>query len=229
MNAIHTNIKIDQIIRSNRKTISLELKRDGVLVVRAPTFASRGQIEELVNLKASWIRKKQNLLRQQSSEAPAKQFISGEEYLYLGEHYPLEIVKEQTAPLILQDKFYLAEKSRNEAKLVFTKWYRKQASLFIKKLVERRALQNGFSYKLIRITSAKKRWGSCGPKGSLNFSWRMIMAPPYVIEYVVVHELVHLKIKNHSKTYWDEVRKLIPGYRLHRSWLKENGYRLTLD
>ena len=229
MIAVHDDIKIDQIIRSKRRTISLEVKRDGSLIVRAPTITPRGQIEALVKSKERWIRKKQELLKQQSLEVPAKQFIPGELFLYLGVPYTLEVVCEQADPLVLKDKFYLAANSQNNAQLVFTNWYRKHAALVIKELVAHRAQQNGFAYDRIRISSARTRWGSCGQKGSLNFTWRLVMAPREVIDYVVVHEMVHLQVRNHSKAFWGEVRDLMPEYLDHRAWLRENGHQLTLD
>ncbi len=229
MTAVHNDVEIDQIIRSNRKTISLEVKRDGSLIVRAPIITPRGQIEELVKSKERWIRKKQELLKKQSLEVPIKQFIPGEPFLYLGEPYTLEVVNEQADPLVLKDKFYLAANSQNNAQHVFTNWYRKQASLVINELVVNRAQENGFEYARIGITSARTRWGSCGPKGSLNFTWRLIMAPREVIDYVVVHELVHLQVRNHSKAFWGEVNNLIPEYQDHRAWLRDNGHQLTLD
>jgi len=223
------DIKIDQIIRSKRRTISLEVIRDGSLIVRAPIITTRGQIDELVKSKEPWIRVKQELLKKQSLEVPAKQFIPGEQFLYLGEPYTLEVVDEQANPLVLKDKFYLAAKSQNNAQFVFTNWYQKHASLVIKALVEQRAQKNGFAYTRIRITSARTRWGSCGPNGSLNFTWRLVMAPKEVIDYVVVHEMVHLQVRNHSKAFWGEVNILMPEYLHHRAWLKDNGHRLTLN
>lgn len=229
MTVVHDDIKIAQIIRSKRRTISLEVKLDGSLIVRAPIITPRGQIEELVKSKERWIRKKQELLKQQSLEVPAKKFVPGEQFLYLGEPYTLEVVNEQADPLVLKDKFYLTANSQKNAQLVFANWYRKQASLVIKELVVNRAQENGFEYTRIGITSARTRWGSCGPKGSLNFTWRLIMAPREVIDYVVVHELVHLQVRNHSKAFWGEVSNLMPEYLDRRAWLRENGHQLTLD
>ncbi len=227
--AQNSDIKIDQVIRTKRRTISLELRQDGVLIVRAPFFTSRSEIKRLVKSKETWIRKKQEMFNNRSLEAPAKKFMPGELFLFLGKPYPLEIVEEQTVPLTLNEKFSLAEKSQNEAKLVFMTWYREQASTIIIELVESRAQEIGFSYQLVRITNAGKRWGSCGVKGSLNFAWRLVMAPLEVIDYVVIHEMVHLKVKNHSKIYWREVEKIMPEYRHRKAWLKKNGHLLTLD
>ncbi|GAG91378.1 unnamed protein product, partial [marine sediment metagenome] len=166
---------------------------------------------------------------QRSLDNPARKFAAGEEFPYLGISYPLEIVHKQDQTLILRDKFYLAEFASLNAKAVFIDWYKAQAALEIGDRVEIYAQLNGYAFKRFRITSAKTRWGSCGPHGSLNFSYRLIMAPIEIIDYVVVHELAHLRIMNHSKTFWGEVQKLMPDYDVQRKWLKDNGHRLTLD
>ena len=222
-------IKIDKVIRTRRKTISLEIKLNGCLIVRAPIQATPGKIESLVKQKEDWIREKQELVHQRRLENPARKFDAGEDFLYLGKYYPLEIVDNQDQALNLRDKFYLAEFAFGNAKATFIDWYRAQAALEIRDRVELFVQQNGYVFKRFRITSAKTRWGSCGPHGSLNFSYRLVMAPIEIIDYVVVHELVHLRIKNHSKTFWGEVQKLMPDYDVQRKWLKDNGHRLTLE
>lgn len=223
------DIKIDRIIRSKRKTVSLEVRRDGKLLVRAPHLFPRSQIDSFVRSKEGWIRKKQELVKIQSLEAPAKRYVNGEKFWYLGKIYTLEVVNGQGEPLVFKDKFYLAEKFQFTGKLVFENWYKKKAAEKIISRVKSRAYQNGFTYTRVSITGAKTRWGSCGPKGSLNFTWRLVMAPLEVIDYVVVHELVHLKHRNHSKVYWDEVGKVMPEFTKYRKWLKMNGHLFTLD
>ncbi|MDD5382874.1 MAG: DUF45 domain-containing protein [Candidatus Margulisbacteria bacterium] len=84
----------------------------------------------------------------------------------------------------------------------------------------------GYRPVAVKITSARSRWGSCGAKGSINFSWRLAMSPPQVIDYVVVHELVHLVEPNHSPNFWRRVAEVIPDHKLHRRWLRENGQLL---
>lgn len=229
MNPRDGMIQIDQIIRSKRKTLSLEVRKDGKLLVRAPFFVPRSQIKSFVSSKEGWIRKKQALVANQFREAPPKRYISGEKFWYLGNEYLLELVNGQEEALAFRDKFYLAEEFQVNGKLVFENWYKKKAAEKIVPQVKLRANQNGFSYTRVRITSAKTRWGSCGPKGSLNFTWRLVMAPMEVIDYVVVHELVHLKIRNHSKAYWHEVGKVMPEFKKYKIWLKENGHLLALD
>jgi predicted metal-dependent hydrolase len=90
------------------------------------------------------------------------------------------------------------------------------------------AAQHGFQPGRIRITSARTRWGSCSSKGTLSFTWRLVMAPLEVVDYVVIHELAHLRVKNHSQVFWDSVAALMPDYKRHVTWLKKNGRFLTL-
>jgi predicted metal-dependent hydrolase len=111
---------------------------------------------------------------------------------------------------------------------VFSHWYHLQARQVIGEQVTIRANQHGFTYRSLRITSANRRWGSCGPKGTLNFSWRLVMAPLAVIDYVIVHELVHLEIKNHSHAFWEQVAQIMPDYSVRIAWLKANGRNLHL-
>ncbi|MCK5429111.1 MAG: M48 family metallopeptidase, partial [Anaerolineales bacterium] len=129
---------------------------------------------------------------------------------------------------ILTEKFLLTQTALTHAEEIFTRWYKNQARRVITQRVEKFAKENGFVYKRIRITSAKTRWGSCSSKDSLNFTWRLVMAPIYAIDYVVIHELVHLEEKNHSKAYWYKVKKLMPDYKYRRSWLHDHGQTLTL-
>ena len=112
-------IEIDKIIRSKRRTISLEVKRDGRLIVRAPFLTTHGQIEELLKAKNAWIKKKQELVKKRAGEITTKQFISGEEFLYLGMSYPLVIVDDQEESLILNENFFLLSSSQECANLVF--------------------------------------------------------------------------------------------------------------
>lgn len=229
MSETSAEIRIDQLIRSKRRTIGIEINQAGSLIVRAPYNASKTEITHLLEYKKSWILSKQRLAFERSREAPPKQFISGEEFLYLGTSYPLEIVEGDHPLLVLKDRFYLAADVQEKALVVFRNWYRKQATQVIKERTAYLAHRFGFSYSKVRINSAKTRWGSCGPKGSLNFPWRLVMAPLDVIDYIIVHELVHLRVRNHSKDFWSSVAQILPDYKVHRRWIKDHGYRLRLD
>lgn len=203
---------IDRIIRSRRKTIALIVQPDGKLIVRAPLRASPAAIRSLVEQKAGWIITKQRLAKSTYSPLVPKRYVRGEGFWYLGSIYPLEIVNAAPPPLTLDGTFRLAKSALPKAQLIFERWYKQQALDILTQTVQRRASQNGFHYASIRITSARTRWGSCSPRGTLSFTWRLIMAPLPVIDYVVVHELVHLEVKNHSKKFWAKVKSLLPDY-----------------
>jgi predicted metal-dependent hydrolase len=222
-------VKIDRIIHSRRKSFALVVEPDGSLTVRAPLRAAHAQIEHLVQEKSDWIQEKQEWLRRHPDAYLPKNYKTGELFYYLGKTYPLEIVP--TARPLLQLKngrFLLAQTALPRAIEVFSHWYRDQARQIIGQQVKVRASEQGWVFRSLHITSANRRWGSCGVKGTLNFSWRLVMAPPAVIDYVVVHELVHLEIKNHSRSYWERVAQILPEYKKQIAWLKSNGRRLHL-
>jgi predicted metal-dependent hydrolase len=219
---------VDQIIRSRRKTLALIVKPDGSVLVRAPLRASRALIQEFVAKNKGWIERKQ-------AEAlavlppPPKEYVSGAIFPYLGTSYPLEFVEGQRKPLLLDNgRFKLAASSQENAASAFERWYREQARQVLTARVEFFARAYSFHYKGIRITSARTRWGSCSPTGALSFSWRLIQAPLVVVDYVVVHELVHTVVHNHSKGFWQRVGTILPEYQEHRRWLREHGRELLI-
>jgi len=222
------SIKIDQIIRSNRKTIALQITEDGLLIVRAPLHLDEEKIRKVVIKHKKWIEEKKKEIERKDPKFSKKEFVNGEGFLYLGKYYKLYIVKNQSQPLRFENGFYLSESALSKAKEIFIEWYKKQAFEKISERVSFYASVGGFKYKKINITSAMKRWGSCSPDNSLNFSWRLIMAPLPVIDYVVVHELAHTLEKNHSKNFWSIVKMLMPNYKKQETWLKENGHLLRL-
>ena len=218
-------IEVDRIIRSKRKTLAIIVKPDGSLNVRAPLRASEKSIREFVEKNKQWIEKKQAKALATLPPTP-KQYVTGEVFLYLGSAYPLEIVREQNEDLLLDEKFKMAESLQRNAALIFERWYREKAREVLAERVNFYACQYDIQYKRIGITSARTRWGSCSANGSLNFSWRLIMAPLEAVDYVVVHELVHTIFHNHSQRFWSNVEAIMPNYKEQRKWLKENGLQL---
>jgi predicted metal-dependent hydrolase len=221
-------MKIDQIIRTKRRTIALIINHDGTLIIRAPLRTTQKQIEDLVAIKAEWIKSKQKLIKATYARFVPKEYINGEEFLYLGIPYTLSIVDDSVHPLHLGDHFYLSHSVLDRADKIFKGWYREQAKKVIIGRVKEYADLYRFEYRKVNITNAQTRWGSCSPCGNLNFSWRVVMAPMPVINYVIVHELIHLREKNHSRRFWDKVKNILPGYTQQVQWLKNNGHLLRL-
>jgi len=215
------------LIRSRRRTIALIVQTDGRLVVRAPLRAPEKMIREFVQGKADWIRKRQAQAR--AERLPPRQFTEGEKFLYLGRSYPLMFVPPQRPALQFGSVFRLSRSARARAKAAFIRWYKARAAEVIGGRVDWFARQHNFNYQQVRITSARARWGSCSSRGTLSFTYRLVMAPLEIIDYVVVHELVHLKVKNHSKRFWSQVAAILPEYKHHVAWLRKNGHALTLE
>jgi len=222
-------MKIDQIIRSNRKSFGLEIKPDGRLIVRAPEGATDDLIELMVAKKAGWIEKTQARLAKQYPTLKAKTFTPGEHFWYLGKKYPLRLTDQQRPLLDLDAGFHLFKGAQNRARDIFIEWYREETRQITNDIIQKYIGQYQFKINRVHITSARTRWGSCSGKNNLNFTYRLSMAPLEIIDYVVVHELVHTKVRNHSKAFWHSVAKIKPGFEKDRKWLKEHGALLTLD
>ena len=222
-------IAIDEIIRTKRKSIALIVQRDGSLTVRAPLRASEKEINRIVEKKAEWIKAKQKLVKSVYPVAKPKEFVNGEGFWYLGKIHRLSIVDDEILLLNLNGNFYISRTNLPTAEAIFTKWYRKQAEQIISERVQWYAAKHGFDYSQVKITSARTRWGSCNSKGILCFTWRLVMAPVPVIDYVAVHELLHTQVKNHSRVYWSKLRLILPDYKQRIEWLEINGHLLNLD
>lgn len=206
-------VVINQLIRSKRKTLALQIKADGSLVVRAPLRADISRINRFVNEKSNWIITKQLEMRNRFAlhhEMLAKQDISRDgEALLLGEKIKI-----------------LFKNPQNKAEIIA--WYKGEALKYVTPRLKYYAGIVGREFHAIKITSARKRWGSCSARGNINFSWRLIMAPREIVDYVIAHEASHLKHRNHSARFWNLVETILPDYKKHHRWLRENGYLLDL-
>lgn len=216
-------IPIDQLIRSRRKTIALIITREGKLLVRAPLRTSQGQIDAIVAEKAAWIRtRKAEMLAR--PKTPTLAYQEGASFPYVGRLYPLRFSTSASARLALKNgDFQLSSASAGQAGKYFLSWYKRQARLVLAEQVRIHAARLGLNPTKLRISSARTRWGSCSSRGTLSFTWRLVLAPLGVIDYVVVHELIHLEIKNHSKMFWQRVLAAYPDAPAARRWLKENN------
>lgn len=224
---MNTSISISKIIRSSRKTLSLEV-REGQVVVRAPKRMPKADIDDIVRRKQNWLIKHVN--KQRERQTSLRQFKTGEVICYLGKAYPLKLLDTMTEPFQFSDEqFLLHVDYHSQANIIFEAWYRDQARHYFSERAEFYAKLMGLSFNKLRISGAKTRWGSCSSRRNLNFTWRLMMAPPEVIDYVVVHELCHLHEMNHSRRFWSHVEKWSPDYKAHCHWLKINGSTLDLE
>ena len=216
-------IKIDRLIRSRRRTVGLVINQDAQLIVRAPLWTSLSEIQRIVARKHGWIARKQKLSLVRLP-LRSKQFVEGEEFLFMGETYPLRMVEQGPEKVALNQEFKLSKDVASQARHYIQKWYKIQADQYIKEKVSVHARRLELEFASIKINDAKSHWGSCGHKRTLNFTWRLIMAPPRVIDYVIVHELMHIKHRNHSAVFWKDIKALIPDYKKDERWLKNYSH-----
>ena len=191
-----------KIIRSNRKTLAIQINPDLSVTVRSPMYAPQSDIERILREKEGWIQKHIEKIREQEEKRKKTQGEKGER----GEQG--ESVERE----------YL---SREEIQKLAEK-----ALEYIPKRVSYFAKQIGVTHGRITIRNQKTRWGSCSSKGNLNFNCLLMLTPPEVIDYVIVHELCHRKEMNHSGAFWAEVEKILPDYKEQVKWLKKNGGKI---
>ena len=221
------------VVRSKRrrKTISLRVKADGTAVVNAPHRTPIPEIDKFVREKESWLWRKIRENGERQKEIEAKKYITGETFLFLGEPHTLNI--EAAAPgfhklVFFRGQFILASDKISQGRELFIEWYRKKAREYIGERIDHYSQAMKLVPRGIRISNARCRWGSCSQDNHLYFSWRLMMAPCLVIDYLVVHELAHMKEKNHSERFWNLVGNTIADYKKRRSWLKDNGHTLDI-
>lgn len=185
-----------EIIRSRRKTCSIELKPNGTLTVRIPSYGHNSDVVRILTKKQFWIADKLTELEYRKQSAPVSQYTEAQR-------------------LALEKRYRDAARDYIPMRVAY---YAQTYSHFI-----------CHPYHNITIRDQKTRWGSCSSRGNLSFNWRLMLAPPAVLDYVVVHELCHLEHMNHSKDFWQCVESILPDYKERRKWLKEHGQELTFS
>lgn len=214
-----------QIKRSNRRhTLELIVDRGGELVIAAPTETDEALMAAFVREKKFWLYRK--LAEKQARQQPSggKEFVSGEGFAYLGRSYRLLLVEDQEAPLRLANgRFRLRADRAPRGRETFIGWYSERARPWLKKRIRGWAPRVGVEPQGLEIRDLGYRWGSCGRAGTLNFHWATILLPPSVIDYVIVHELVHLIEPNHTPIFWQQVGRVLPDCEQRKTWLAEQG------
>jgi predicted metal-dependent hydrolase len=216
------------IIRSRRKTIAVEITKEGGVLVRAPLKLARREVLAFVHQNRGWIARKLAQARVLQEERTPRRFLEEESFPFLGEQHRLRYVAGGEYLRKENGEFLLGSDLSPRAEGMFRTWYRARAREILEDRVAYFSLRMGLACGSVRITDARERWGSCSAAGSLNFAWRLVMAPPAVIDYVIVHELTHLVEMNHSRRFWERLGSILPDYRQRRRWLKENEHLLTL-
>jgi predicted metal-dependent hydrolase len=218
--------------------MGIAIERDGAIIVTAPHQAKFNEIEKFVSEKKIWIYQKLAKKKTLNREKPRREFVNGQGFLYLGKSYRLKLIdngkmKSARSPNVTvlrlwHGYFELAESEKANARNHFISWYRKQIKEQLKARIPRYDKRMGVTVKDTRILDLGHRWASCGRNGVINFNWRSVMAPVWVLDYILVHEMVHLIERGHTDRFWRLVSRVIPDYGEHALWLNENGADLDL-
>lgn len=218
-----------EIKYTNRKTVNISVERDRSVIVRAPQGISAEKIECIVQSKKDWIIEKINHEQKYPAKLIPKEFVSGETLLYLGRNYQLLVVDNEIDDVEFNQRFIISKSNQKNANKLLKDWYFERAKIKIEHQVKKYAKHLGVKYKEIKISDMKYRWGSCTPNNVIIFNWKLIKAPMYVLDYIIVHELAHLIEPNHTPKFWNIVSIQIPQYGKCRNWLKQNGHLLEID
>jgi len=214
-----------QIVRSaKRKKLTITVERDRSIVVHAPDGTSEATIRRLVDMKRQWLFSKlHHAQKYQQPEAPGKEVVNGESASYLGREYRIELTETESGKVEFSRRFLIPSAQRSKRNDVLKEWYVNRAEETILPRVDLLARDLGVKVAAAKIVDNRYRWGSCTVMNHVNFNWRLIKAPMYVIEYVIVHELAHLLEANHTPRFWNIVRAKAPNSEKAKTWLKEHG------
>jgi predicted metal-dependent hydrolase len=238
MNNPVPHYRLRRSLRAKRARIVI--KADGEVEVVAPPKAAEALIHQFVLQNQDWILRTQLRLQKHAEQHPnplPSAYEDGVLLPYLGRQTPLKLLDTQrkTVRVVWKDDVfwvYLPSRIRASAdcsasvRTALMTWMKRQARQQALQLIERYGRETGLLARSVTLKAMKSRWGSCGPQNDINLNWLLVLAPPSVLEYVVVHELCHIRHKNHSADFWQLVQRIMPDYQQQRSWLKLHGARL---
>ena len=202
-----------------RKRVAFRIGDDGMPEILVPPRFDTAHIHRIFRENFTVIEKlKQRVIRRQTPS-----FTEGAEFMFLGKMYPLHLTHRLK---IFDNSFMVPDGNADEIKSSLISLYRELAAVVIKKRLTAMVNKTGLSPQKVRISSATTNWGSCSGKKTVSFAWQLVQCPPELIDYVIIHELSHLKELNHSPAFWKTVAEFIPDYRIKRGQLKKISFQL---
>lgn len=215
-----------EIVRSpKRRKLTITVERDRAVIVHAPEGTSDDKVQGIIDAKRQWIMAKLHHPQkyQNRLHPPGKEVVNGESAPYLGRDYRIEIAETASGEVEFAHLFLVPPAHQARRRQVLRDWYIARAKEKILGRVQQQARSLGVKFGAAKVVDNRYRWGSCTVNNNLSFNWRLIKAPMFVIDYVVVHELAHLIESNHSSRFWSIVRAHTPTMEKAKAWLKEHG------
>lgn len=220
-----------EVRRSDRrKTIEIIVDRGGELIIAAPDDTAVELLEDFVREKQFWIYTKLAEKEALRHEVPTKEYVNGEGFWYLGRSHRLLLVDEpdervdRKEPLkLIAGRFHMLRPEAERGRRHFIRWYTGRAEVWLRRRMAQWENRIGVTVTDIDVRELGYRWGSCGRDGTVYFHWATILLPPSIVEYVLVHELIHLIEPNHTPEFWLRVERAMPDYEQRKDWLAQHG------
>ncbi len=220
------NIEYSVQRTSRKRSVGIQVRPNASVLLLIPKRFSEKNLDEILEKRAAWILEKQKRFKENYK---SYSLLPGSLIPYRGESLTLNIRREaisQRSVIWEETQLNVLLKNEDDEKQLRTQlllWYQTQAREKIIESIYRFQMQLGVSAKRISIRNQKQRWGSCNSKHHLNFNWRLILAPPQVLDYVVVHELSHIAHLNHSSKFWKKVESVLPSHKEQRRLLRQKA------
>ena len=216
---------------TKRSKMTITVERDRSVVVHAPEGVSDDKIRKAVESRRQWIYDKIRHPQKYQGlpHPPGKELVSGESALYLGRQYRIEMVKTGSAGVQFNQRFLVPVSQGVKRVEALRDWYVNKAKEKIFPRVKLHARALGVDLSKIKVVDSRYRWGSCTLRNNVNLNWRLIKAPMFVIDYVIVHELTHLIEANHTSMFRNIVRAQMPSMDKAKAWLKQHGQLLEQE
>lgn len=217
-----------------KKSVRIYIDSYGNVEVQAPKGTPVEYVIQLLEEKWDWIQKTRKEMKERALGPQEKAYDQGENFLYLGNTYPIQISQDastrQDCAVFEEGKLHIHVKQLEDEKIkqALKRFYYQQCKLLVEKSIK--SYQSNFKIKprSIRISDSSRTWGTCDSNQQLTFNWKLAMAPPRVIDYVVVHEMCHLVHLNHDRSFWRLVGKIMPDYKELENWLALSSWKMTV-
>ena len=219
-------------------SVTMRIKPDGIIYVVAPRLMPQFMLSQILKSKEEWFRKQ--VARYSLQKKTKKAYESGETVLYLGKEYPIEkhvsydhlVTKIEFSNNSFQIYVHAGQTDAKQKELIqkaLQRWFMSEGKVYLINRADHFARIIGMDYASLTLKTVSSIWGSCSRDQKLTFNWKLMLTPPQIIDYVVAHEISHLKHKHHQKSFWDQVSRFDPAYKEHRAWLRKNSSTITIE
>jgi hypothetical protein len=255
MTPVQDTLTVDDVVFAlrwsrRRQTIGISIPRQGAPLVAAPVGCRRAVLERAVRGKLAWVRRTRGARAAHPQLPPQRPYVAGQTFPYLGRRYRLVLSDDDggggsghrpagersgsgrpgsgTALVLRQGRFVLPSGLAADGREHLVAWYRRRAEIHIGARVAHFAALTGVTPAAVTVKEMRSRWGSCTSHGRVSFHWGLVLLPPAIVDYVVVHELAHLRELNHGPRFWRLVEEIVPDYHARRAWLRGAARRYAI-